>query len=268
MARLILELTGRAPADATLIGFPPIGSGTEYFHDWVRLIPAGTSLMAVRLPGRQDLWNEDPLQDMADIVSEVGGEIVSLQARCGVTLLGICGTGLMAYAVAQDLTARGHLDVRALILNNTPLPTTASMGLSRTPSGRPALLSDAESTVLRESFKVEEKFGLGAALSSSDDKMGALLDEVWELAEPRIRADTRAIETFTYDLSPLDVPIFSVHSAPGRGDSFWEAQRWRPYTRAHFIFRHLEERVAGAEVATAHLAREIIAMIPGSSVPA
>ncbi|WP_280495546.1 thioesterase II family protein [Nocardia asiatica] len=239
MRSLLIDAFRSASAGRSVIAFPPAGAGTEYFHRWISCDTPEFSLVPVRLPGRQDLWDQAPMDSMRQIVDHLADELAERSERTSV-ILGICSGGLMAYELAHRLLAADPDSVRALVLNATPLPAVASSGLLRSVGTDGPFLSQADSEVLRESFAATEYGKFSERGKGDDTRRAALLDEIWELAEPRVRADIHAVEFHDYELTPLEIPITAVHGEFDDAVGIDTVRQWADYTSAGFEIRALE----------------------------
>ncbi|WP_241474284.1 thioesterase II family protein [Mycolicibacterium neoaurum] len=239
MPKLILDLTSATKTDRTIIAFPPIGAGTEYFHDWLPVLSPATSLRVVRLPGRQDLWDRQPISELSRIIDLVATELRLNPPNQTAVVVGICATGLMAYALTHILTDSDETHIDALILNNTHLPTTAMQGLCKKFDVENPLMSAADSQILRRSFGLSEIDNALTADGADSTWRQSILDEVWQLSEPRIRADTLAVESYPYNLNPIRVPITSIQTRHDDFPSADESRGWSAYTNAQFAYREL-----------------------------
>lgn len=257
MSRLLLHVGERTSEGPAVIAFPPAGSGTEYFHDWIPLLSGELDLASVRLPGRQDLWDREPVESLAEIVGMLSGEI-AVRPDGALIILGVCTGGLMAYELAHRLLDERPGSVRALVLNGTPLPTSAARGLiHRFDAGRP-YLSRARTRVLRDYY---DEAGIGDVPDEGvDDEAwhAELMDEVWALAEPRIRADIGMTEFHSYDLTPLDIPIVAIRGDADNIVSLSETEGWAAYTNASFTVRQLAGGHFLMQDRTVEFAQELI----------
>ena len=264
MPQLLLDAGAPVAGRPTVVAYPPAGSGTEYFHDWIPLVSPELNLLPVRLPGRQDLWDRAPAEDLGEITGLLAEEIAQ-RPDTELILLGICTGGLMAYDLAHRLRERRAGNVRALVLNGTPLPETAAGGLVRRYDAEQPFLWQAASKVLRDYYDTAESGEFPAEEASGDEDgdeawQAVLMDEVWQLAEPRIRADIRATEIHSYASQPLDAPIVTIRGEADDVVPLEEAQGWAAHTRGRFTLRQLTGGHFLMADRKAEFARELLAV--------
>ncbi|MEU4118302.1 alpha/beta fold hydrolase [Kitasatospora sp. NPDC028055] len=196
-ARPVRPALVRFPAAATasvhLVCFAHAGAGAAPFAGWPGLLPEWTAVSAVRLPGRESRLREAPLTSVDAIAAAAAREVAALPGP--VVLFGHCFGAVAAYRTARLLEADGRTDVRRLIVAAAPTPD-ATVG------GTTHLLDDA-------------------ALFADLVRYGAVQDtptarSLFALAEPAIRADFRALETWTVPepaARPVAAPVLEL-----RGD--------------------------------------------------
>ncbi|GAB1694975.1 thioesterase II family protein [Krasilnikovia sp. M28-CT-15] len=230
MTALLCDITGSTSGGMTVVAIPAAGAGTPFFQPWVPVLEPAVDLTVVRLPGRGDLWDAEPITDPEEVLSRVTAELADRGAE-DLVIYGCCTGGPVAYQLAHRLLQQGVGRPVALVVNGSVTPATAR----REPHFYSSSTED-----LRKYFDVAEPEDVD--------------DEMWEMAEPRIRADLQVSETCDYDVSPLDLPIVSVYGTDDQMVSRAENRRWADYTSrgvtvrelpgSHFLMNDCPEAVA------------------------
>ncbi|MFE6049792.1 thioesterase II family protein [Kitasatospora sp. NPDC056446] len=179
----LVRFPAAAEPRAHLVCFAHAGAGAAPFAGWAGLLPEWVSVSAIRLPGRESRLREEPLTSLDAVAEAAAREIAALSGP--VVLFGHCFGAVAAYRTARLMEADGRADVRRLIAAAAPAPDGTVGGTTH--------LLDGE--------------GLFADLA----RYGAVQDtpaarSLFALAEPAIRADFRALETWTVP-EPADRPL-------------------------------------------------------------
>ena len=90
-----------------LFCFPPAGSGTVAYRAWAPLAAPGVEISVVLLPGRETRFAEAPIDDMAELASQIAGAI-ALFAGQPFAFFGHSLGALLAYEVARRLATEGY----------------------------------------------------------------------------------------------------------------------------------------------------------------
>lgn len=92
-----------APSNApTIILFPPAGGAATYFHGLSELLAPALDVVSVQYPGRQDRWDERPIDDIRTLAERVT-EAVRARASGPVGLFGHSMGAIVAFEVAVRL---------------------------------------------------------------------------------------------------------------------------------------------------------------------
>lgn len=184
VADYLVPLAEPAPARAYLTCFPHAGSGSAVFAGWARRSPPGVGLLAVRLPGREGSFQEEPLRDARVIGRRVAG---MLRGRVpeGIpsVLFGYCSGAFIAFETARALTAMG-IPPRLLAVCSQAAPHRAAG--ARHSHALPAA-----------QFRSFVRSAGGTAPQVVDH------DELWEMIEPALRADYAVAETYVTGPQPM-----------------------------------------------------------------
>ncbi len=221
-----------------LVCFAHAGAGAAPFAGWAGLLPPWVAVSAIRLPGRESRLREEPLGSLDAIAEAAAREVAALPGP--VAFFGHCFGAVAAYRTAQLLEAAGRTDVLRLIAAAAPAP-------DGTVGGTTHLLDSA---------------GLFADLA----RYGALQDtpagrSLYGLAEPAIRADFRALETWAVP-GPADRPL----SAPVlelRGDQDRVLDPAGPGWSGWTTGGHRRETVPGPHHLLGHATDALLTAITG-----
>jgi surfactin synthase thioesterase subunit len=219
----LVRLTPRKSPAARLVCLPHAGAGVAAFKMWSERVDEDIELIAVRLPGRESLFEQTPMRDMAAIGAAVAGVVAGLDGPVG--LFGYCAGAFAAFETARRMTAGPALLAvcsQAAPHRNAPAATVHDLPTPR----------------LKETLR--EMGGTEPIVLAHE--------EFWEVTEPAIRADYEAAETYATGPEPriaCDVLAFR-----GSGDeevSEEDAGAWaevttgtcttRPLDGGHFLLR-------------------------------
>ncbi|WP_431679449.1 thioesterase II family protein [Kitasatospora sp. KL5] len=157
-----------------LVCFAHAGAGAAPFAGWAGLLPPWVAVSAVRLPGRESRLRETPLGSLDEIAGAAAREIAELTGP--VVFFGHCFGAVAAYRTARLLEQGGRTELLRLIAAAAPAPDGTIGGTTH--------LLDSE-----DLFADLARYG-----ALQDTPTGRAL---YSLAEPAIRADFRALETWT-----------------------------------------------------------------------
>ncbi|MFC6085308.1 thioesterase II family protein [Sphaerisporangium aureirubrum] len=109
-----------------LICFPHAGAGASAFAGWAGLLPPGTELVAVQLPGRQNRVAEEPFSESGPLVTAL---LHALRPEFGgaFSFFGHSGGAALAYELTCALRARGRPGPEHLFLSAQPAPGTTGI---------------------------------------------------------------------------------------------------------------------------------------------
>ncbi|MBD0422888.1 thioesterase [Streptomyces sp. TRM S81-3] len=94
-------------AAATVVVFPQAGAGCLRLRATAAVLPRGTHLLGVQLPGREDRVADPVATSLAEVVDRVSGELREPARRRPLVLLGVSLGALIAYEVARRLESTG-----------------------------------------------------------------------------------------------------------------------------------------------------------------
>ncbi|MET7711451.1 alpha/beta fold hydrolase [Streptomyces sp. NPDC005407] len=191
-----------------LVCFPHAGGSASYFHALSGLLSPAVEVLAVQYPGRQDRRAEAPADDLRELAS---GVIAALEpwADRPLAYFGHSMGALVAFEAAR------RLPPQVLFVSGRRAPSTH----------RP------------EAFHLLDDDGLVAeteALSGTDARL--LADpEMRELILPPLRADYRAIETYSPDADAVvETPLEALLGDRDPRVTEEEARAWSAHTTGEF----------------------------------
>lgn len=210
---------GGEEAHTQIVATAHAGAGAAPFARWKGAFGHGVHLQAVRLPGREARFREEPHRTISAMADEVAREILDGPAKPTV-LYGHCFGGLVMYETTRRLEAESF-PVVGLAVTAQPAPIV--LGDSRTSK---AQISDLPS----EEFwaAVEARGGVPAELRSTP--------ELLQMLEPALRSDWAAGDSYTDDGGKLTAPITGLLGTEDQFVSASEMEAWSDHTDAGFAF--------------------------------
>ncbi|HEY0806626.1 MAG TPA: alpha/beta fold hydrolase, partial [Pseudonocardiaceae bacterium] len=199
-----------------LFCFPHAGAGASVFNPWVNdAFPAEVELVAIRLPGRESRFTEEPFDDLSALLAALEPAIIPM-LDVPFALFGHCSGSILAFELVRQLRAADH-----------PLPVALFVSSCEAPQVRQASTNIHQ---LPPDELIREVAGFGGVAPDvlTDSELMALL-------EPPLRADFRLVERAGYDeLAPLDVPISVVGGLDDEFIGFGALAAWRAQTTSRF----------------------------------
>lgn len=232
------------PVRARLVCLPHAGGTAGAFAGWAGRLPAGTELVAVQYPGRQDRLGEEPIGEMAEMADRLAEALRPL-LECPMVLFGhSMGTGL-SYEVAGRLERSDDFVMEHVFVSARPAPHRI----------------DGEH---RHRLTDEELVAAMRRLGGPDAEVydhRALLP----LILPPLRADLALLDRYRPErLTPLRAPLTvfggedddtcPVGELPAWADATTASLRIRLFPGGHHYLRDCEEdvvRAVSAELAAA-----------------
>lgn len=204
------------PLRSRLVALPNAGGGATVFHSWPEQLPAGTQLLAVRYPGRQERLAEDPMGSVAELAGAIADELGGL-LDVPLTLFGHSVGASIAHEVALQLQERTGDQPELLVVSAGRGP-----GRGRPPGSE--VVDDAD--LIRE---IVQLGGAGAAAYADPDLRALLM--------PMLRADFRMRATYAPSTTPVRCPVVSYVGDADPGCSVEEAGSWEQVAGAGFDLR-------------------------------
>lgn len=204
-----------------LICLPYAGAGASFYRPWTALAGDALEIVALQLPGRERLIDEEPYQDVHQAAD---GLMAQLRERLGhdggrVALFGHSLGAVLAYELARRLVDEPGTELVHLFVSGSPDPY---QGRERRATG----LSDEE-------FLAQVGEFAGYHHPALDDP------EMREMILPALRADVEMHENYVpgTDL-PLNVPLTVVRGEDDELVGYDDAESWSKV--AGLDFEHVE----------------------------
>jgi surfactin synthase thioesterase subunit len=202
--------------DYSLVCLPFAGGGAGFYRAWKDLPAGSPEIVPLQLPGREELFIDEPFHDAVDAAAALAPRVVELtRGRGPVALFGHSLGAVLAYELARQLDNSGDCDLRHLFVSGSPGPW----------SGR-----DRRATGL-----ADEEF-LGRVQEFAGYRHDALADpDMRELLLPILRTDVEMHENYKpVSGEPLSIPITSLRGTEDGLVSAEQAAQWRAATAGAF----------------------------------
>ncbi|MEU1480054.1 thioesterase II family protein [Streptomyces sp. NPDC001668] len=204
-----------------LICLPYAGAGASFYRPWTALAGDGVEILALQLPGRERLIDEEPYRDVQQAVDRLAAEALDRLGGSGgrVALFGHSLGAVLAYELAHRLTAAPGVELVHLFVSGSPEP---ARGRAQHATG----LTD-------EDFLARVGEFAGYHHPALDDP------EMREMILPALRADVEMHETYVPSTRlPLDVPLTVVRGEDDDLVGYDDAESWSKV--AGRDFEHVE----------------------------
>jgi surfactin synthase thioesterase subunit len=198
---------------ARLVCFPHAGGTAPFYRPVPFALRAEVEVVAIQYPGRQDRRGE-PAIDSVPVLADRVHEVLARRPALPVTLFGHSMGAVVAFEVARRFEAAGQPPVRLFASGRRGPATHRAESVHR---------GDDEA-ILAEIRRLN-----GSAAAVLDD------DELMRAALPALRADYRAVET--YSCAPDTTVSCPVTVLTGDADpktSVAEAREWERHTTGGF----------------------------------
>lgn len=206
-------------ADPVLIVIPGAGVGPRAFGSWERQAPGGVEVVAVHLPGREELLGEVPYTRVEPLADRLADEITSGYADRRCVLVGHSGGALIAAEVARRLPA----DRLALLVAAAAVPPDLI---------DPDILTASDEDLVAG---MREHGGIPAEWATDPGALAAFL--------PAVRADLAVAVSCRREWTEadrLEVPLLALHGRADESVTGVHCDRWRRWTRAAVRVRELD----------------------------
>lgn len=197
-----------------LLCFPFAGGGTSVFRTWPDALPANVELLAVELPGRDTRFKEQPVAQLAPLVTALAGAVTPL-LQAPFAIYGHSLGALLGFGLARELRRRSFRPPMHLFVSGRRAPQL------REPSPMYNLPDPEFLAALR--------------------RLGGIPDAVFQATElmavylPILRADITLSEAeVVAPEEPLACPITALGGLTDERASIDELDAWRVQTSAGF----------------------------------
>lgn len=252
MQRWLRRCSGPRDPGARLICLPFAGAGAAVYADWALPATLAAEVWAVRLPGRENRWREEPLRELGSMVEGIAEAVSPMLDRTWV-LFGHSMGALLAFELTRRFREAGARLPVHLFLSGAK---AADLPPWRPPASN---LSDEQ---LLDRLAIMR----GPSRSTAVDR------DVLLAMAPTIRADFATCESYAYrDAAPLDIPITGFAAADDPEVRVDEVGEWARHTCSRFALYtftggHLflqDDAATVLDVIAANLAADIAAVRPG-----
>jgi surfactin synthase thioesterase subunit len=199
-----------------LVCFPHAGGSASFYLPVAVALSPAVDVVAIQYPGRQDRRHEPPIDDIALLADHICA-LLRVTGDRPLTFFGHSMGATVAFEVARRLEADGRAITRLFASGR------------RAPSARRG-----------EAVHLRDDAGILAELRRLGGTSSALLqeDEIMRAALPALRADYRAIETYTCDpQATVSCPISVLMGDDDAMVSFDEASAWASHTTGAYDIR-------------------------------
>ncbi|MFP3987272.1 alpha/beta fold hydrolase [Streptomyces sp. E11-3] len=210
-----------SPESLSLVCLPFAGSGAGFYRAWAEVPTHGLTVLPVQLPGREELFLEEPLTDAGEAAALLAPKVVDLTAGAGrFALFGHSLGAVLAYEIAHELDRLGHPGLAHVYVSGSPGPW----------HGR-----DARATGLSDEEFLERVQEFAGYRHEAFDN-----PDLRELLLPVLRADVAMHENYKPSSDePLPAPVTALRGTDDALVSREHARQWQPTTRAEFRYTEL-----------------------------
>ncbi|SES47876.1 Surfactin synthase thioesterase subunit [Streptomyces sp. yr375] len=225
-----------------LVCLPFAGSGAGFYRAWTEVSGQDIKVLPVQLPGREELFLDEPFTDAIDAAGQLAPRIAEITAEMpDFGLFGHSLGAVLCYEIARELLRLGHPGPTHLYVSGSPGPW----------NGR-----DSRATGLNDDEFVERVQEFAGYRHAAFDN-----PDLRELLLPVLRADVAMHENYKPSSNePLAVPVTSLRGEDDALVSREHAQQWHETTRAEF--RYVE--LPGGHMYLADSAEALLRIIAGS----
>ncbi|PRQ06869.1 type I polyketide synthase [Enhygromyxa salina] len=222
----------RPQADVILYCVPYGGGSAGAFRPWNDAMPEWLEIRAVEAPGRGTRLGEAWPTSVDELVTELTRAIIDdLHTLDGQTfaLYGHCSGSLIAYEVARQLSAAGHVPRHLFVAALGPPARYKLDELVGAVERSGAALHDMSDDLLLGFLRSVEFQGL----EEFDRDV-----ELRDMAMATMRADSRMMMTYRpVPAEPLGIPITAIGGARDPVINVFELWQWAPHTNVRFDWR-------------------------------
>ncbi|MEU3771881.1 thioesterase domain-containing protein [Streptomyces sp. NPDC032472] len=207
-------------ATSRIVCFPHAGGAASAYQAWARHLPAGTELLAVQYPGRQDRLGEPCIESMAELADAVATVLAGLP-ELPTAVFGHSMGALVAYESVVRLA------------RNAPRALPAHLFVSATAAPAPG----AERRTL-PALDDESLVAFTRRQGGTDPEVFRI-PELRELLLPALRADIRLLTDYRPELPPvrLDLPLTAFGGDRDAGCPPASLSTWAGLTTGAFTSR-------------------------------
>ncbi|MFI9123642.1 thioesterase II family protein [Streptomyces bikiniensis] len=211
--RTLLKVNSRMPH--SLICIPFAGGGASFYRTWKPLPDRTPHILPVQLPGREEMFIEEPFRDVSDAAEALAPQIADQVSSGPVALFGHSLGAVIAFELARRLERNSEVRLTHLFVSGSPGPWSRR---TQRATGLP-----------------EDRF-LAQIQEFAGYRHDALSDpDLREILLPVLRADVEMHENYKPDSdTPLRTPIISLRGTDDHLVSRIQAEEWSQATTSDF----------------------------------
>ena len=210
----------RPNARIRLFCFPYAGGGTSIYYKWPKYFPLDIEICVVKLPGREDRFNEKPFSRMKDLIEKISEEMLPFLDKPFV-LFGHSFGAFICFELSRYLR-RHHL----------PVPLHLFVSGAKAPHRRRSKENSKKYyNISQESFiqNLIELGGIPGKLIENKELLHLFLPTVW--------ADFEVLNTNNYiEMPPLESKITAFCGLDDTLSNEKEIYAWRKHTTGTFRY--------------------------------
>jgi len=208
--------SGRGQPLVRLVCFSWCGAGASVYRRLAAQLADHIELLAVQLPGREDVYRRSRLHRMNDVIDYVLPDVLRAFDR-PLYLFGHSMGAFVAHELALAMRERSGREPDGLMVSGSPSP------VRQRPATLPWHLADDETLIAH----LRGLGGTPEALFSESDMMNMLL--------PLLRADYEVLDTYEPRVqAPLSCPLSACAGHQDAETRGHDLSAWRPCTTGAF----------------------------------
>jgi medium-chain acyl-[acyl-carrier-protein] hydrolase len=236
----------RPAARLRLMCLPPAGGGASRYRNWAAHLPADVEVVSVQLPGRENRFNERPIESMDQLVGPLIDGLASYLVA-PFALFGHSMGAMIAFELIRQLRSRGVRPVH-LFVSGCRAPDLPS----RSPDWH--TLPDPEFIAA-----IEELGGIPPELLAERQFLDAML--------PTLRSDCALTETYAFSSEAmLSCPVSAFGGLRDKEVPPEDVRAWSRHTTGPFRVHLLPGDHFFVNSARADLLRLVVSELGSASV--
>lgn len=201
-----------------LFCLPYAGGGTRLFHGWEEELPEQIEVCALRLPGRESRFNEEPHRRVETLTEAIGESLTRYLDR-PYAFLGHSMGALLGFELTRKFRRDGNRLPLHLFVSGRHAP--------HTPDPYPPIHH-----LPQDEFLAELRRHNGTPLEVLEHP------ELMDLVMPTLRADFSVCETYSYSEGPpIDSPISAFGGIEDPDIKRVHLEPWAEQTTGSFVVR-------------------------------
>lgn len=215
----LVRLTDPNEPDARLICFAHAGAGPAAFKVWLDQVDSRIELYAIRLPGHENLFKQEPIKRIEPISQEIASMLDELDGDLPTCLFGYCAGAFLAFELAKRISTSAM----------SPLLLAVCSQIA------PHLNEESYFHLLQPA-----EFKDFVRSSGATDRQLIEHEEIWELIEPALRADYEMSGTYSTGTEPkVGCDIIAFHGSQDHEMSADDIGAWAQVTTGKLIMHRI-----------------------------